>query len=97
VIGGNMRCRWMVDNILSSVISKRYRRVPIYHELLQQDGVHLPSAKATSQIGRTAGQLMHRDVRFLSSDLSIEDAWVRRRQTMPPLPWLALPTSSRAR
>jgi len=70
-----MRCRWMVDNLRSFVISKRYQRVPVYHALLQQDGVHLPSAKATSQIGRTAGQLMHRDVRCLSSDLSIEDAW----------------------
>jgi chloride channel protein, CIC family len=65
----------MVANLLSFVISKRYQPVAIYHALLQQDGVHLPAATATPQIGRTAGQLMRRDVRFLSPDLSIEDAW----------------------
>jgi CIC family chloride channel protein len=65
----------MVANLLSFVISKRYQPVPIYHALLQQDGVHLPSAAATSQVGRTAGQLMRRDVRFLRPDLSVEEAW----------------------
>ena len=33
----------MVANLLSSVISKRYQSVPVYHALLHQDGVHLPS------------------------------------------------------
>jgi chloride channel protein, CIC family len=65
----------MVANLLSFVISKRYQPVAIYHALLQQDGVHLPTATEPTQIGRTAGQLMRRDVRFLAADLSVDDAW----------------------
>ena len=33
----------MVANMLSFVISRRYQPVPVYHALLHQDGVHLPS------------------------------------------------------
>lgn len=32
----------MVANLLSFIISRRYQRVPVYHALLEQDGVHLP-------------------------------------------------------
>jgi len=34
----------MVANLLSFVISRRYQPVPIYHALLEQDGVVLPRA-----------------------------------------------------
>jgi CIC family chloride channel protein len=34
----------MVANVLSFVISQRYQPVPVYHALLQQDGIHLPPA-----------------------------------------------------
>ncbi|MEZ5419362.1 MAG: chloride channel protein [Vicinamibacterales bacterium] len=34
----------MVANMLSYLISRRFQPVPIYHALLAQDGVHLPSA-----------------------------------------------------
>jgi len=34
----------MVANLLSFVISRRFQEVPIYHALLRQDGIHLPSA-----------------------------------------------------
>jgi CIC family chloride channel protein len=33
----------MVANLLSFVISKRYQAVPIYHALLRQEGVELPT------------------------------------------------------
>ena len=33
----------MVANMLSFMISKRYQPAPVYHALLRQDGVHLPS------------------------------------------------------
>jgi chloride channel protein, CIC family len=33
----------MVANLLSFVISRRYLPLPVYHALLEQDGVHLPS------------------------------------------------------
>jgi len=35
----------MVANLLSFVISRRYQRETIYHALLAQDGVHLPSVR----------------------------------------------------
>ena len=34
----------MVANLLSFAISSHYQKVPVYHELLRQDGVRLPSA-----------------------------------------------------
>ena len=34
----------MVANLLSFLISRRFQPVPVYHALLQQDHVHLPSA-----------------------------------------------------
>jgi CIC family chloride channel protein len=65
----------MVANMLSFVISRHYQPVPVYHALLRQDGVHLPSTAVSSQAVRTAGQVMSTDVRFLSPDVSIEQAW----------------------
>jgi CIC family chloride channel protein len=34
----------MVANMLSLFVSRRYQPVPIYHALLEQDGIHLPPA-----------------------------------------------------
>jgi CIC family chloride channel protein len=34
----------MVANLLSFVISRHYQPAPVYHALLQQDGIHLPTA-----------------------------------------------------
>ena len=39
----------MVANMLSFVISRHYQPVPVYHALLRQDGVHLPSAATSTQ------------------------------------------------
>jgi CIC family chloride channel protein len=41
----------MVANLLSFLISRRFQRMPLYHALLEQDGVHLPDA-ATRHAGR---------------------------------------------
>jgi chloride channel protein, CIC family len=43
----------MVANLLSFVISRRYQPVPVYHALLQQDGVVMPSL---AQLPREAGE-----------------------------------------
>jgi CIC family chloride channel protein len=52
----------MVANLLSFTISKRYQPTPLYHALLHQDGVHLPSAALQDlPEGRTAADLMARD------------------------------------
>jgi CIC family chloride channel protein len=68
----------MVANLLSFVISRRYQPVPIYHALLHQDGVHLPSPTSHGlRKMRTARQIMSTDVSFLSPDMSVRDAWAR--------------------
>jgi CIC family chloride channel protein len=66
----------MLANMLSYIISRRYQPVPVYHALLQQDGVHLPSpsVQAASR-GRTARHVMRTDHPLLSPDLTIEQAW----------------------
>jgi CIC family chloride channel protein len=66
----------MVANMLSFVISRHYQPVPVYHALLRQDGVHLPSPATSPQASvRTADQVMSTDMRFLSPDMSVEHAW----------------------
>jgi chloride channel protein, CIC family len=42
----------MVANLLSLAISRRYQRTPVYHALLRQDGIMLPSlAQVTRELG----------------------------------------------
>jgi CBS domain-containing protein len=66
----------MVANMLSFFISRRYQPVPIYHALLHQDGVHLPSpATQLAGTGRTARHVMRTDVSFISPEASVEEAW----------------------
>jgi len=35
----------MVANMLSFVISRRYQALPVYHALLEQDGIHIPPTR----------------------------------------------------
>ena len=66
----------MVANMLSFVISRHYQPVPVYHALLHQDGVHLPSpATQATAPAKTARHVMRKEVTFLPSALSVEDAW----------------------
>jgi chloride channel protein, CIC family len=66
----------MVANLLSFVISRRYQPVPVYHALLHQDGVHLPSpGTQTSRTARTARHVMRIDVSFIPPDMPVEEAW----------------------
>jgi CIC family chloride channel protein len=65
----------MVANMLSFMISKRYQPVPIYHALLHQDGIHLPSPTTHASALRTARDVMGTDVSFLAPDLSVDRAW----------------------
>jgi len=66
----------MVANMLSYMISRRFQPLPVYHALLQQDGIHLPtpSTQAASN-SRTAGHVMQSAAMLLSPDLTIEQAW----------------------
>src|SRR5258705_10216993 len=66
----------MVANLLSFVISRRYQPTPVYHALLHQDGVHLPSPETKlARVALTAFELMERDVPILGVDRSVEEAW----------------------
>jgi CIC family chloride channel protein len=65
----------MVANMLSFMISKHYQPVPVYHALLHQDGVHLPSpATAASGPGTLARHVMRTDMTFIAPDLSVDGA-----------------------
>jgi CIC family chloride channel protein len=67
----------MVANLLSFVISRRFQPVPVYHALLHQDGIHLPSPIA--QVSRTARTARHvmtaADGSVIAPNLTIADAW----------------------
>jgi len=66
----------MVANLLSLIISKRYQPVPIYHALLLQDGIHLPSlATQAGRTVKTARQVMRTDVPLMPPDSSVEEGW----------------------
>jgi CIC family chloride channel protein len=69
----------MVANLLSFMISRRFQPVPVYHALLHQDGIHLPSAGAqASRTARTARQVMiGADASVIPPELTIADAWQR--------------------
>ncbi len=65
----------MVANMLSYMISRRYQPTPIYHALLEQDHVHLPSAHARLSSKRIlAREIMTTDVPFVAPERSIDDA-----------------------
>src|ERR1700684_3393299 len=66
----------MVANMLSFAISTRYQPVPVYHALLQQDGVHLPSAATPSRTpARTARPVMQTEISLVPPDASVAQAW----------------------
>jgi CIC family chloride channel protein len=65
----------MVANLLSFVISRRYQPVPIYHALLHQDGIHLPSPGHASGSSRVARHVMRADAPFIAPETTIDEAW----------------------
>ena len=66
----------MVANLLSFAISKRFQPVPVYHALLHQDGIHLPSSASQTLVAPpTAGSVMQTDFFAISPETSVEEAW----------------------
>ena len=56
----------MVANLLSYLISRRFQPTPVYHALLQQDRVHLPSpATRIASASWTAADVMGSDVSLI--------------------------------
>lgn len=66
----------MVANLLSFMISKRFQPMPMYHALLQQDDVHLPSPELGGvRTSWTAAEVMGPcDEFFVAPDVSVERA-----------------------
>jgi CIC family chloride channel protein len=67
----------MVANLLSFMISRRYQPVPVYHALLEQDGVHLPTGPAREAATWAARDVMGRTMTFLAPQTSVAVAWRR--------------------
>lgn len=66
----------MLANLVAFLISKHYLPKPVYHALLEQDGIHLPGPESrVSSSTLRAGDLMIRNPSFLPGDSTVEDAW----------------------
>ena len=82
----------MVANMLSFVISKRYQPVPVYHALLHQDGIHLPSAGLqTGTTRRTARHLMRQGTAFIPPDTPLQQAWRQAGEQRDPVHLVGTP------
>ena len=65
----------MIANMLSFAISKRYQSVPVYHALLEQDFVHLPTAATRYRTDRwRASDIMKTKLDFVERQISIQKA-----------------------
>ena len=66
----------MIANMLSFVISKRFQPKPVYHALLEQNHVHLPTVE-TRLGGKTwrARDIMSAEIPFIAEHTSVQDAW----------------------
>jgi CIC family chloride channel protein len=65
----------MVANLLSFYLSRRFQPLPLYHALLEQDHVHLPSAVVRGADRTwTAEHVMDREPTFVSSHTSVAEA-----------------------
>ena len=66
----------MVANLLSFMISRRFQPTPVYHALLHQDHVHLPSPAVRLAPTRwTAADVMSSDVTIVPPDVSVQGVW----------------------
>ncbi len=65
----------MVANLLAYAIATRFQPKPIYHALLEQDGIHLPGPASRFVAGTSrAGDIMTPARFFLSEDSSVGEA-----------------------
>ena len=75
----------MVANLLSFLISRRFQPVPVYHALLQQDHVHLPSAATrVAPASWTAADVMGSDVSLIPPATTVQDIWNASRTDGAP-------------
>ena len=75
----------MVANLLSFLISRRFQPTPVYHALLQQDRVHLPSpATRIAPASWTAADVMGSDVSLIPPETPVRDIWDASRSDGVP-------------
>lgn len=78
----------MISNLVSFFISSKLQRKPIYEELAQQDGIHLPTA-ATRQPGvrRRVAQAMRPAPEVLRAEMTVNEAteWSKKN---PAAAWV---------
>lgn len=74
----------MVANLLSFVIARRFQPVPVYHALLEQDGVHLPKAQTASGTLR-ARDLMQPVGPLVSPAMTVAEGVAHLRATEAPV------------
>ena len=75
----------MVANLLSFLISRRFQPVPVYHALLQQDHVHLPSAATrVAPASWTAADVMGSDVNLVPGETAVQSLWEASRSNSAP-------------
>ncbi len=66
----------MVANLLSFWISRRYQPTPVYHALLEQDHIHLPSAVLKPSSGALlARDVMSTEVPLVPPERTAESVW----------------------
>jgi CIC family chloride channel protein len=71
----------MVANLLSFVISRHFQPTRLYHALLEQDGIHLPSPTTrTNAAAWTAADVMRAEMTCLAGDLPVQTAWDHARE-----------------
>lgn len=65
----------MVANLPAYAIATRFQPKPIYHALLEQDGIHLPGPASRFAAGTTrAGDIMRPVPLYISEDSSVDQA-----------------------
>ncbi|MGD0694654.1 MAG: chloride channel protein [Terriglobia bacterium] len=65
----------MISNLISFFISSRLQRKPIYEELAQQDGIHLPTAETRQREGqRQVLQAMRAATEVLAAQMTVQEA-----------------------
>jgi chloride channel protein, CIC family len=75
----------MVANLLSFVISRRFQPTPVYHALLQQDHVHLPSpATRITSASWTAADVMGSEVSLIPPETRVQTIWDTSRRNGAP-------------
>ncbi len=65
----------MISNLVSSYISSKFQKQPIYEALAQQDGIHLPRAETRQLEGqRQVAQAMRQATEEFSAEMTVQEA-----------------------